>query len=161
MLAALVASTIVDIGFLVVLVGLAVAIVMVARVGSFVRAHIPGMQLEIGQVNKAVNHVSPGEPKLIDQVRIIAKDQKELKDEFGAHIKDAAEHRGIEREEFRKINEKIEQESEKLEIVMTHVGKLHEIVAERQGPWDGTERRKSSTLESWAGVERRLAEVSS
>lgn len=65
------ASTIIDIGIFLVLAGLAVAIVMVARVARLVRASLPGIKVELGQVNRAVNHVTDGEPPLIQQVRQI------------------------------------------------------------------------------------------
>lgn len=65
------ASAIIDWGIFLVLAGLAAAIVMVARVAKMVKANLPGMKLEIGQVNRAVNHVAPGEPPLIQQVRDI------------------------------------------------------------------------------------------
>jgi len=65
------ASTIIDAGIFLVLAGLAVAIIMVARVARLVRASLPGIKVELGQVNRAVNHVGEGEPPLIQQVREI------------------------------------------------------------------------------------------
>lgn len=65
------ASTIVDLGIFAVLLGLAMAILMVSRVAKTVKANLPGMALEIGQVNRAVNHVAPGEPTMIEQVKEI------------------------------------------------------------------------------------------
>lgn len=62
------ASVLIDAGIFIVLLGLGVSIIMVARVAKIVKAHLPGMQLEIGQVNRAVNHVAEGEPTLIQQV---------------------------------------------------------------------------------------------
>lgn len=67
----MVASTIVDLGIFAVLLGLAAAIIMVSRVARTVKANLPGMALEIGQVNRAVNHIAPGEPTMIEQVKEI------------------------------------------------------------------------------------------
>lgn len=64
-------SAIVDLGIFLVLAGLAAAIVMVSRVAKAVKATLPGMALEIGQVNRAVNHVGPNEPTMIEQVKEI------------------------------------------------------------------------------------------
>lgn len=67
----MVASLIVDLGIFAVLVGLAAAIVMVSRVAKTVKATLPGMALEVGQVNRAVNHIAEGEPTMIEQVKEI------------------------------------------------------------------------------------------
>lgn len=154
-LGALLAGAILDSGFFIVLVGLAIAIVMVARVGSFVRAHLPGMQLEIGQVNQAVNHVSPGEPKLIDQVRAIGSKQVEMDEKFEVQLVDVAEN-------FKRLDQKLTNhmtdENVLIGIVMDHMEVLHNVVAESFKPWDGVERR--TPLESWDGVEKRIADAS-
>lgn len=76
------ASAVIDWGIFVVLVGLAIAIILVARVARMVSASLPGIHLELGQVNKAVNHVQDGEAPLIQQVRNISKSICELKDQF-------------------------------------------------------------------------------
>jgi hypothetical protein len=77
-----ISSGIIDFGIFLVLAGLAAAIVMVARVARMVKAHLPGMQLEIGQVNRAVNRVGDGELTLIEQVREIRSTVKCMSDEM-------------------------------------------------------------------------------
>jgi len=58
-------------GLLIVMVGLAVAIVIVSKVAKTIRADLPGIKLEVGAVNRAVNNVASNEQPLIQQVREI------------------------------------------------------------------------------------------
>lgn len=75
-------SAIIDVGIFLVLLGLAVSIVLVARVARMVRASLPGIHLELGQVNRAVNHVEKGEPTLIQQVKDIRASVSDLSEAF-------------------------------------------------------------------------------
>jgi hypothetical protein len=77
-----IASAIVDFGIFLVLAGLAAAIVMVSRVAKAVKATLPGMALEIGQVNRAVNHVGPNEPTMIEQVKEIRSLVRDMNDDM-------------------------------------------------------------------------------
>ena len=159
MLTLLLASTIVDVGFLFVLIGLAAAIVMVARVGSFVKAHLPGMELEIGQVNRAVNHVKPGEPTLIDQVRSIGAKQSLMDEKIDTHVTGSnTEMQAIESELSRHIKDSTNQ----FGVITGRLDQLHVMLADHLAPlpWDGkVDRRKDK--ETWEGVDRRIAAAQS
>jgi hypothetical protein len=47
-----------------------------------VRASLPGIHLELGQVNRAVNHVEKNEPTLIQQVKDIRCSVADLSNAF-------------------------------------------------------------------------------
>lgn len=153
MFALLVATVIVDIGFLLVLAGLAVAIVMVARVASVVKAHLPGMSVEISEVNKAVNHVGAGEPKLIDQVRAIGKAQGELDAKVTARIDEiGAELIAVDQ----KLSSHMASATQELGLLNGHVDTIHRHLVTHLVPWDGTtERRQGATL-GWDELEDQL-----
>lgn len=77
-----------DVGILALCLALSAAIIMVARFSKFMRASVGGMKVELGQVNKAVNHVQPGEPTLLQQVRDLGGMMKEHMDKADARFED-------------------------------------------------------------------------
>jgi len=79
------ATDITDLGILCLCIALSVAIVMVARFARFMRASVGSMNVEVGQINRAVNHVEPGEPTLIQQVRDLAENHAQ-------HVSDVQEN---------------------------------------------------------------------
>lgn len=65
----LIATTITDVGFVILMALVGWAFLTVARTAKDMKASLPGIKLEVGQINRAVNHVALGEPTLIEQMR--------------------------------------------------------------------------------------------
>jgi uncharacterized phage infection (PIP) family protein YhgE len=78
LLGVILAAELLDWGIFFVFMALAAAIVMVARLANMVKAHLPGISVEVGQISRSTNGVKDGEPKLIDQVRALGKGQAAL-----------------------------------------------------------------------------------
>lgn len=87
-LLALVATTITDVGWVVLMALIGWAVLTVARTANDMRATLPGIKLEVGQINRAVNHVSPDESPLIEQVRQLHRKVDSITEWFGVRLDD-------------------------------------------------------------------------
>lgn len=83
-LVGILASTITDVGLVILMILVGLSAYRISRSAKTLNATLPGMKFEIGQINKAVNHVKPGDPTLIEQVGEL----RHWKDRFTHEVRD-------------------------------------------------------------------------
>ena len=111
------ASTITDLGLAALMVLVGIAAIMVARTAKELKATLPGIKFEVGQINRAVNHVKPGEPTLIAQVGEI----REWKDRQETLLR---EHMNTTKSLRETIFDRMDVVEDHMKEVKTHLGRI-------------------------------------